>query len=41
MWEMIVLMGLITWALCATLMGVFPEEDREWLRTLVGRRKRG
>lgn len=40
MWEMIVLMGLITWALCATLMGVFPEEDREWFRNLV-RRKRG
>jgi hypothetical protein len=39
MWEMIVLMGLITWALCATLMGAFPEEDREWLRSHF-RRKR-
>lgn len=39
MWEMVVLMGMITWALCVALVGVFPEEDWEWFRNLF--RKRG
>lgn len=40
MWEMVVLMGLVVWCLGATLAGVFPEEDREWMRSLIRWRKR-